>query len=575
MAQQINLRDVRVLLREYIRKSSRLGILFSQFEKTGVLTSLAEQGVAPISTSSSTRVDNLNAQFLSGHTADEFVLESEISESLVGEAVDDRVAALIQDSPGITWTYNDPAGTLTPVIDSSVLTPEHGNLTSLDADDHPQYLLVDGSRPMSGDLTIGGDLTVSGVVQFIETAGTSGFVLTAIDSAGTASWLAIPEPIDLTGDLTIGGNLTVSGVVQFDPASATSGFILTATDSLGNATWQPVPENLSLDREEFVSTEGQTLFTLTTFTYTLDGQTLHVYNNGQLLRAGPGEDYLETSTSSITFNVAPVVGSNIVLEALQGGALSLTDADSVDTFHASQTYQSNQLIALDANAKFPTGLTVAGSGVIEGTLFAGAISSLSPLELQTGGTTRIFVDDITGFVGIGTGINPPVGQLDIAGSIYLDRLDVSPSGVPGKVALFIDDTTGQLFTTDESGNPVPAASGVGLTIFDEGIELPQREDMDFAGAGVTVTDTGGKILVTIPGGGAITFEQDTKTASGPSDKTIALSFTPITDSETVIHNGVALLKGASNDYTISGDTITLEAAVIVTAGDEILVLYAR
>lgn len=526
MAQQINLRDVRVLLREYIRKSSRLGILFSSFEKTGVLTSLAEQGVSPFNVSSTTRVDNLNAEFLDGHTASEFVLESELTESLVGEAVDDRVAALLQDSPGITWVYNDPSGTLTPIIDSSVLTPSHGNLFDLGVDDHPQYLLVDGSRPMPGDLTLGGDLTVS-------------------------------------------------GVVEFDPASATSGFVLTAIDSAGTASWLPVPENLSLGREEFVSTEGQTLFTLTTFTYPVDGQTLHVYVNGQLLRAGPGEDYLETSTSSITFNTAPVVGSNVVLEALQGGAFSLTDADSVDTFHASQNYQANQLIALDANAKFPTGLTVAGSGVVEGTLFAGALSSLSPLELQTGGTTRIYVDDLTGFVGIGTGTNTPAGQLDIAGSIYLDRLTVAPSGAAGKVALFIDDTTGQLFTQAEGGDPVAAASGAAHTIFDEGSPLTQRSDLNFVGAGVTVTDSAGQTLVTIPGGGSITFEQDSKTASGPSDKTITLSFTPITDSETVIHNGVTLLKGALNDYTIVGTTVTLEAAVIVTATDEILVLYAR
>lgn len=36
---------------------------------------------------------------------------------------------------------------------------------------------------------------------------------------------------------------------------------------------------------------------------------------------------------------------------------------------------------------------------------------------------------------------------------------------------------------------------------DEGVDLTRRTTIDFAGAGVTATDTGSKTLVTIPGGG--------------------------------------------------------------------------
>ena len=32
------------------------------------------------------------------------------------ERVDDRVSVLIQDGPGISWAYNDPANTLTPTV---------------------------------------------------------------------------------------------------------------------------------------------------------------------------------------------------------------------------------------------------------------------------------------------------------------------------------------------------------------------------------------------------------------------------------------------------------------------------
>jgi len=53
-------------------------------------------------------------------------------------------------------------------------------------------------------------------------------------------------------------------------------------------------------------------------------------------------------------------------------------------------------------------------------------------------------------------------------------------------------------STDETGG-----GGGGHVIQDEGVGgLTQRDTLNFAGAGVTVTDAGGKTLVTIPGGGS-------------------------------------------------------------------------
>lgn len=56
-------------------------------------------------------------------------------------------------------------------------------------------------------------------------------------------------------------------------------------------------------------------------------------------------------------------------------------------------------------------LHVVGNARVEGTIFADAFSSNSPLELQTGGTTRIFVDDVAGHVGLGT--SAPEAQLHV------------------------------------------------------------------------------------------------------------------------------------------------------------------
>ena len=59
-------------------------------------------------------------------------------------------------------------------------------------------------------------------------------------------------------------------------------------------------------------------------------------------------------------------------------------------------------------------LTVSGNANVSGTVYAAAFSSNSPLQLQTGGTTRIYVNDTNGNVGIGT--NTPQAKLWVEGN---------------------------------------------------------------------------------------------------------------------------------------------------------------
>lgn len=63
-------------------------------------------------------------------------------------------------------------------------------------------------------------------------------------------------------------------------------------------------------------------------------------------------------------------------------------------------------------------VSVVGNVVVEGTLFADAVSSNSPLELQTAGTTRMYLDDVTGNVGINT--ESPSSPLHVAGDLRID-----------------------------------------------------------------------------------------------------------------------------------------------------------
>jgi len=132
--------------------------------------------------------------------------------------------------------------------------------------------------------------------------------------------------------------------------------------------------------------------------------------------------------------------------------------------------------------------------------------------------------------------------------------------------LKVDD--GTAFTSIGSG------SG-GHIIEDEGTPLTQRATLNFVGSGVTVTDNGSKSVVTIPGGGGVgSYGKDLVVVVNPLDKTIVLSNTPLSNSEVVSWNGLILKPGVSNDYTISGSTVTLNSGVTLTIGDELQVVYA-
>ena len=90
----------------------------------------------------------------------------------------------------------------------------------------------------------------------------------------------------------------------------------------------------------------------------------------------------------------------------------------------------------------------------------------------------------------------------------------------GRVIRSVRAGTGVTVDASDPNNPVVSSTGGGggHVIEDEGTPLTQRANMNFVGAGVTVTDAGGKTVVTIPSGGAGVSDGDkgdiTVTASG-------------------------------------------------------------
>jgi hypothetical protein len=69
---------------------------------------------------------------------------------------------------------------------------------------------------------------------------------------------------------------------------------------------------------------------------------------------------------------------------------------------------------------------------------------------------------------------------------------------------------------------------------------------------------------------------DNETPSGIIDGTNAtftLAFTPIAGSVHLFRRGLRMRRGAENDYTVTGPTITFNAGAVPRPGDNILADY--
>lgn len=103
--------------------------------------------------------------------------------------------------------------------------------------------------------------------------------------------------------------------------------------------------------------------------------------------------------------------------------------------------------------------------------------------------------------GGGTGIAP--GALPDLGGDATGRPDANTVTKIQNIAVSTTDPTADQVLKYNGTAWAPATMNAGHTIEDEGTPLTQRSSLNFTGAGVTVTDTGGKTTVTIPTGGHV------------------------------------------------------------------------
>lgn len=188
-----------------------------------------------------------------------FANRTKTTEQIAG--VGYRETQLIGGRKFYTSLSNDPNEVLGNV-ESSVAT-RHGGLTGLENDNHPQYLLVDGTRAMTGNLSLGGNdigsvdaLDVDGSTTLDKTTINTTDGAFAVTGANQITLTTTSNANDGTGnlDVNVGFNYELdvtrecdwnTGSVDWDNSG---GFALT---SLGNTTIETLgttssPRTLSL-----------------------------------------------------------------------------------------------------------------------------------------------------------------------------------------------------------------------------------------------------------------------------------------------------------------------------------------
>ena len=168
----------------------------------------------------------------------------------------------------------------------------HGNLLGLSADDHTQYLLVDGARQMSGNLGLGGN----NIYNFGSISG-SGVSINSI----TAS---IANITSITGSLLGNSSTSTSASYAFDATSASYAF---------NATTSSYSLNVLSSSYAFNATSASYVFNATSASYAVTSSYALNSSAGGYTVSTKITNYTETATSGIIILLADTTSGTFTI----------------------------------------------------------------------------------------------------------------------------------------------------------------------------------------------------------------------------------------------------------------------
>ena len=416
----------------------------------------------------------------------------------------------------------------------------HGALTGLTADDHLQYLLVDGSRAMGGTLQLGGNAVTgastyngvtitahaarhlpNGLDPLTTAAPLSSLTSLSTNGVGTANSFARSDhshAIDITGFgiNTLSGTL---GVAKGGTGVAT----LTSNGVLvGNGTGAVTSSKLA----------PSGVFVGTTDAQTLTNKTLQASTTSIIGTAGG------TGTGTVRF-VANGASSTTFITAA-AAAISVTVPSITDTLVGRTTTDTLTGKTLIGGAS--------GNDVSANSVRGVAVSATAPTAGQalvaSSGTTAAWggLSSITGTLGVGsggTGLTTLTNNRVLVGAgAALDLTKTAPTGA------FVGTTDTQAL----SNKTLAAASTL--------IESGGGNTIAFVPTGITTIATSGAATLTLPSGTRTLVGQDTvDTLTGKT----------ITDPSNTVAAGL---------IRYSGGTVATGAASAPTAGQVLTAINA-
>ncbi len=330
----------------------------------------------------------------------------------------------------------------------------HGNLLGLDADDHTQYLLVNGARAMAGTLSLGGN-NITNVGTMFGTASWATNAVSAITASAATSITFTPATASFATSASFAPTILPSGLVSSSAQINTGSFSGSFTGTLiGTSSWasNAVSSSFAITSSfstsaSFASTSSRAVTSSfsTTASYAVSASTVNQFDGFINFPSG-----LDVTGSLI------VTGSTIIT-----GSLSITTGFTGSLFGTS-SWASNAISASAANSITFTPTTASyaqTSSVAISSSFAtsaswapgvgGAITSITAGDGLTGGTITS-----TGTITLDTGslhfLNGVKAELNAEGVIS--------SSIQINTGSFSGSFTGELIGTSSWANNATSAS---------------------------------------------------------------------------------------------------------------------
>gem|GEM_PF-3156901 len=343
---------------------------------------------------------------------------------------------------------------------------DHGDLTGLLDDDHVQYLRVDGTRSLTGNLNLGGNsiigidsLTMSGLFvnnsittpQFKVGHDDSNYYTTSVasdghvtfDSFGSNQGFTFSDPLTLTTDLTVQGNVLSDTIIQLGDSNTDEITINAIVQGVNPLVFEGLTNN---SFETTLAIENPTqdrILTLPNLSGILTTQKTNL-TNGSILFADSDNQISENNSDFFwdDVNKRLGVGTNTPTHALQViGQVSASSFASADGTVGLPSYRFN--------SDLDTGMFRSGD---------------NKLSFTTAGNESLTLDSL-GNIGIGD--TTPDAKLDVAGSFRLDGSFIDKDGDSG--------ISGQILSSSNTGtnwiNRFITSVGGALTVVNGNLEI--------------------------------------------------------------------------------------------------------